>query len=132
MLLTAIWPRHGPKRKRPDRTAATMPEGLATEDGTAIDLDAAEQEFARAMAAPEPDEPVHAAPPKPQDPSEEELGGQSGRPRPGREPDVPEQRRGPPRRRDAHHGRRVLGPAGHDGGCPVRRPERAVVADESG
>ena len=41
-----------------------MPEGLATADGTAIDLDAAEREFARAMAAPEPDEPEAPAPPK--------------------------------------------------------------------
>lgn len=55
-----------------------MPEGLATEDGTAIDLDAAEQEFARAMAAPEPDEPEHAAPPKREQLSEEELGAKYG------------------------------------------------------
>lgn len=39
-------------------------EGLATEDGKVIDLDQAEAEFHRAMAAPEPDEPQAAAPPK--------------------------------------------------------------------
>ncbi len=41
-----------------------MPEGLTTADGVAIDLDAAEQAFHRAMAAPEPDEPEAPAPPK--------------------------------------------------------------------
>jgi hypothetical protein len=41
-----------------------MAEGLATADGTAIDLDKAEQDFHRAMAAPEPDEPEAPAPPK--------------------------------------------------------------------
>ena len=41
-----------------------MAEGLATADGQAIDLDAAEQDFHRAMAAPEPDEPEAPAPPK--------------------------------------------------------------------
>lgn len=55
-----------------------MPEGLATADGTAIDLERSEQEFARAMAAPEPDEPEHAAPPKRQQLSEEELGAKYG------------------------------------------------------
>lgn len=55
-----------------------MPEGLATEDGTAIDLDAAEAEFARAMNAPEPDEPEHPAPPKREQLSEEELGAKYG------------------------------------------------------
>lgn len=55
-----------------------MPEGLSTEDGTAIDLDAAEQEFARAMNAPEPDEPEHPAPPKREQLSEEELGAKYG------------------------------------------------------
>lgn len=38
-----------------------MPEGLKTASGEAVDLDG---EFARAMAAPEPDEPVAAAPPR--------------------------------------------------------------------
>jgi len=55
-----------------------MPEGLSTEDGQAINLDAAEQEFARAMAAPEPDEPEHPAPPKRAQPTEEELGEKYG------------------------------------------------------
>jgi hypothetical protein len=55
-----------------------MPEGLATEDGTAIDLDAAERDFARAMAAPEPDEPEHPAPPKRAELTEEELGARYG------------------------------------------------------
>ena len=55
-----------------------MAEGLATADGTAIDLDAAEREFSRAMAAPEPDEPEHAAPPKRVELSEEELGAKFG------------------------------------------------------
>ena len=55
-----------------------MAEGLATEDGTAIDLDAAEADFARAMAAPEPDEPEHPAPPKRVQPTEEELGEKYG------------------------------------------------------
>jgi hypothetical protein len=55
-----------------------MPEGLATADGTAIDLDRAEQEFARAMAAPEPDEPEHPAPPKREELSEEEAGQRYG------------------------------------------------------
>lgn len=41
-----------------------MPEGLATADGQAIDLDQAEADFHRAMAAPEPDEPIAPAPPK--------------------------------------------------------------------
>jgi hypothetical protein len=41
-----------------------MAEGLATADGTQIDLDRAEADFHRAMAAPEPDEPVAPAPPK--------------------------------------------------------------------
>lgn len=41
-----------------------MPEGLATADGTTIDIDPAEREFHRAMAAPEPDDPEHPAPPK--------------------------------------------------------------------
>lgn len=41
-----------------------MPEGLATADGKAIGLDQAEAEFHSAMAAPEPDEPEAAAPPK--------------------------------------------------------------------
>lgn len=47
-----------------------MPEGLATADGQAIDLDQAEADFHRAMAAPEPDEPIAPAPPKraPDDP----------------------------------------------------------------
>ena len=49
-----------------------MPEGLATEDGMAIDLDAAERDFARAMAAPEPDEPEAPAPPK-RPPADEEA-----------------------------------------------------------
>jgi len=49
-----------------------MPEGLATEDGAAIDLDRAEQEFARAMAAPEPGEPEAPAPPK-RAPADEEA-----------------------------------------------------------
>jgi hypothetical protein len=55
-----------------------MPEGLATEDGTAIDLDAAEAQFAQAMNAPEPDEPEHPAPPKREQLSEEELGAKYG------------------------------------------------------
>lgn len=55
-----------------------MPEGLSTEDGQALDLDASEQLFARAMAAPEPSEPEHPAPPKREDPSEEELGAKYG------------------------------------------------------
>lgn len=55
-----------------------MPEGLATEDGTEIDLDAAEAEFAAAMNAPEPDEPVHPAPPKREQLTEEELGAKYG------------------------------------------------------
>lgn len=55
-----------------------MPEGLSTEDGTAIDLDGSEREFARAMAAPEPDEPEHPAPPKRVELSEEELGEKFG------------------------------------------------------
>ena len=53
-------------------------EGLATEDGTAIDLDRAEQDFARAMAAPEPDDPEHPAPPKREQLSEEEAGEKYG------------------------------------------------------
>jgi hypothetical protein len=52
-------------------------EGLATEDGTAIDLDASEQAFARAMAA-QSDEPEHPAPPKREQLSEEELGAKYG------------------------------------------------------
>lgn len=40
-----------------------MPEGLATEDGTPIDLDSVEREFAAAMAAPAADEPEAPAPP---------------------------------------------------------------------
>src|SRR6266567_6288484 len=55
-----------------------MPEGLATEDGTAIDLDAPPPEFARAMAAPEPGEPEHPAPPRREQLSEEELGAKYG------------------------------------------------------
>lgn len=55
-----------------------MPEGLSTADGKAIDLDTAEQEFHRAMAAPEPDEPEHAAPPKRVQLSEEEMGERYG------------------------------------------------------
>jgi len=49
-----------------------MPEGLSTADGQAIDLDRAEQEFARAMAAPEPSEPEAPAPPK-RAPADEEA-----------------------------------------------------------
>jgi hypothetical protein len=41
-----------------------MPETLLTEDGQALDLDAAERDFARSMAAPEPSEPQAPAPPK--------------------------------------------------------------------
>jgi hypothetical protein len=41
-----------------------MAEGLATADGTQIDLDKAEADFHRAMAAPEPTEPIAPAPPK--------------------------------------------------------------------
>jgi len=41
-----------------------MPETLMTADGAALDLDAAERDFARAMAAPEPSEPQAPAPPK--------------------------------------------------------------------
>jgi hypothetical protein len=55
-----------------------VPEGLSTEDGQAIDLDAAERDFARAMAAPEPDEPEAPAPPKRQELTEEELGAKYG------------------------------------------------------
>ncbi len=55
-----------------------MPEGLATEDGTAIDLDAAEQQFTMAMLAPEPGEPEHPAPPKREQLTEEELGAKYG------------------------------------------------------
>lgn len=55
-----------------------MAEGLATEDGQVLDLDAAEREFARAMAAPEPDEPEAPAPPRREQLSEEELGAKYG------------------------------------------------------
>src|SRR6266567_3620786 len=55
-----------------------MPEGLAPEDGTAIALDAPPPEFARAMAAPEPGEPEHPAPPRREQLSEEELGAKYG------------------------------------------------------
>src|SRR5260370_3656198 len=55
-----------------------MREGLATEDGTAIDLDAAEQQFTMAMLAPEPGEPEHPAPPKREQLTEEELGAKYG------------------------------------------------------
>lgn len=42
-----------------------MPEGLTTADGQPIDLEAAEQDFHRAMAAPEPDErPEYPSPPR--------------------------------------------------------------------
>jgi hypothetical protein len=40
-----------------------MAEGLQTADGTEIDLDHVDQEFAAAMAAPSGDEPEHPAPP---------------------------------------------------------------------
>lgn len=40
-----------------------MPEGLSAEDGTVIDLDNVEREFAAAMAAPPADEPEAPAPP---------------------------------------------------------------------
>jgi hypothetical protein len=75
-----------------------MPEGLATEDGTALGLDPAEQEFARAMAAPEPDEPEHPAPPKRQQPAGDAPYGYkadgtpkkaAGRPRKARVTDAP-------------------------------------------
>lgn len=63
-----------------------MAEGLATEDGTAIDIEAAraaaEREFDQtwdaAMNEPEPDEPVHPAPPVRQELTEEELGAKFG------------------------------------------------------
>lgn len=41
-----------------------MPETLATAEGQLLEIDAAERDFARAMAAPEPGEPEAPAPPR--------------------------------------------------------------------
>lgn len=72
-----------------------MTETLTTLDGTALDLDAGEQEFARAMAAPEPTDPQAPAPPR-RELTEEERGakygyttGEDGKPRAKKAPGRP-------------------------------------------